>query len=137
MSASLLVGAHFRPPARALLSSLKTGQELILRAEPDNPYDPDAMAVWLETETLSFDMATDQFAEFEAALASQGFTPEDIRDQPEWQLGYIAAAGNKGLRTRPDLVPNTAFRSGAAQLLWGPSGEAQVHQSPAQEESQP
>lgn len=129
MPTSLLVGTHFRPPARALLGSLKTGQELILRAEPDNPYDPDAMAVWLETETLSFDMATDQFTEFEAALASQGFTPEDIRDQPEWQLGYIAAAGNKALRARPDLVPNTAFRSGPAQLLWGPSGEAQVHQA--------
>ena len=42
-----LVGAHFRPPAKALIQSLPVGQVLRLSREPDNQYDTNAIQVWL------------------------------------------------------------------------------------------
>ena len=41
-----LVGAFFRPPAKFLLQVLPSGAPLELRPEPENPYDPQAIAVW-------------------------------------------------------------------------------------------
>jgi hypothetical protein len=41
-----LVGTHFATPeAKALLKTLELGTQLTLRAEPTNPYDPDAIQV--------------------------------------------------------------------------------------------
>jgi hypothetical protein len=67
-----LVGAHFRPPAKALLAVLPTGHPLFLRPEPTNEYDSNAVQVALRTAVLS---------------------------QEEWHLGYLprAAKGNKAL----------------------------------------
>ena len=47
-----LVGSHFRPPAKALLASLPAGFHLELRPEPSNPYDQNAIAVWLDATHL-------------------------------------------------------------------------------------
>jgi len=92
-----LVGAHFRPPAKALLAVLPAGHPLFLRPEPDNPYDANAVQVLLATSTLPSDEAfLDNLA---SELAGQGFSLDDINVQGEWHLGFLprAAKGNPQL----------------------------------------
>jgi hypothetical protein len=43
----LMVGMHFRPPAKAVLEALPVGTTLWLRREPENPYDANAVQVLL------------------------------------------------------------------------------------------
>lgn len=83
-----IVGAKFRPPAAGLLSVLPTGCALIVRREPSNAYDENAMMVLVKT----IDFYTAEFAQkLTEACAGYGFSAEDIRDArpPEWHLGYI------------------------------------------------
>jgi hypothetical protein len=42
-----IVGARFRPPAEDILDALAIGTELILRRQPDNPHDANAIQVML------------------------------------------------------------------------------------------
>jgi hypothetical protein len=83
-----LVGAHFRPPAKALLASLPAGHPLELRPEPQNPYDPNAVAVWLDTKTLPAE-AREELVE---TLEGTGFDLESMDEQRDFHVGYMAAA---------------------------------------------
>lgn len=89
-----LVGAHFRPPAKALLAVLPAGHPLWLRPEPTNEYDGNAVRVVLRTDSLP----TDEFLqdELETQLAGQGYDLQTIHEADEWHLGYLprAAKGN-------------------------------------------
>ena len=40
-----IVGAYYHPPAKALIDALAVDTPLLLIAEPDNAYDPNAIAV--------------------------------------------------------------------------------------------
>ena len=123
----LLVGAHFRPPAKAVLAALPAETPLALRAEPDNPYDPDAMAVWLNLHDLevAVGLGTKARLELEDALPGAGWTWEAlIASGDEVQLGYLARAGNRELAKLAYLAPAGAFAEGHAVLQWGPNGEA-------------
>lgn len=97
-----LVGAHFRPPAKALLAFLPAGCPLALRPEPTNEYDENAVQVVLRTAILIpiLDHAAvlDE-AEVVQVLASAGFDLQSIREEQEWHLGYLprAAKGNAAL----------------------------------------
>lgn len=95
-----LVGAHFRPPAKALLACLPAGHPLFLRPEPSNEYDENAVQVLLQTDTLT-KLCSEIFFrdEVENQLAGQGYDLEQIDGEREWHLGYLpkAAKGNKEL----------------------------------------
>lgn len=92
-----LVGAHFRPPAKALLACLPAGHPLYLRPEPTNEFDENAVQVLLASSTIP----TDEFLrdELNNQLAGQGFDLETVLAEPEWHLGYLprAAKGNPKL----------------------------------------
>lgn len=95
-----LVGAHFRPPAKALLSVLPAGHPLLLRPEPTNEYDGNAVQVVLRTASLDPLLADVAFAEeVESQLAGQGYDLAQVREADEWHLGYLprAAKGNPAL----------------------------------------
>lgn len=95
-----LVGAHFRPPAKALLACLPAGHPLALRPEPTNEYDANAVQVVLRTSTLAPLCKEAFFAdEVNNQLTAQGFDLESVLDEPEWHLGYLprAAKGNAKL----------------------------------------
>lgn len=47
-----IVGARFRPPAVGLLSVLPGGARLLVRREPENPYDANALQVLADHATL-------------------------------------------------------------------------------------
>lgn len=82
-----IVGAHFRPPAKAILSTLFGDCPLELRPEPDNPYDPNAIAVWINSKHINADHCDVE------ALASNapffGKSLEEIQHEAGWHLGYI------------------------------------------------
>lgn len=95
-----LVGAHFRPPAKALLAVLPAGHPLLLRPEPTNEYDANAVQVLLRSTSLEPLLADAAFAEeVESQLAGQGYDLQQIREADEWHLGYLprAAKGNPKL----------------------------------------
>jgi hypothetical protein len=81
-----LVGMHFRPPAKAILQSLPAFYPLELRPEPDNPYDPNAVAVWFDARHLS----PEAKEELESTLPGQGQDLESLLSQRWWQIGYMA-----------------------------------------------
>ena len=81
-----LVGAHFRPPAKAIIQSLPAAYPLELRPEPTNPYDANAVAVWFDASHLQ-PSAKD---ELESTLPGSGSSLEDLIETRFWQLGYLA-----------------------------------------------
>jgi hypothetical protein len=87
-----LVGMHFRPPAKALLSVLPQGHPLYLRREPHNEYDPHAVAVDLLTATLPERLHED----LAQMLPPMGHTLEDFLSQERWHLGYLANKAKTG-----------------------------------------
>lgn len=95
-----IVGAHFRPPAKALLACLPAGHPLVLRPEPTNEYDENAVQVLLRSTTLA-PLCEDPFFKEElfGQLTAQGFDVDSVLEEPEWHLGYLprAAKGNKAL----------------------------------------
>lgn len=95
-----IVGAHFRPPAKALLACLPAGHQLWLRPELTNEYDQNAVQVLLRSDSLRL-LCEEKFFEDELIqqLAGQGFDLDTIAAQEEWHLGYLprAAKGNQAL----------------------------------------
>jgi len=81
-----LVGAHFRPPAKALLAALPADHPLILSPEPTNPYDPNAIAVFLSSKTVNQDI----LSELSDTLPPMGCDVETFLSQPLWHVGYMA-----------------------------------------------
>lgn len=95
-----IVGAHFRPPAKALLACLPAGHPLWLRPEPTNEYDSNAVQVLLRSDSLPSLLEEPFFRdELERQLAGQGSDVESVLAQEEWHLGYLprAAKGNAAL----------------------------------------
>lgn len=95
-----LVGAHFRPPAKALLACLPAGHPLLLRPEPTNEYDANAVQVVLRTDSLLPLLTESAFGEeLDAQLAGQGHSLETLQEADEWHLGYLprVAKGNPAL----------------------------------------
>lgn len=96
-----IVGAHFRPPAKALLACLPAGHLLALRPEPTNEWDENAVQVLLRTSTLQPLVAEEFFAdELNNQLSGQGSDLESVLAKEEWHLGYLpkAAKGNPALQ---------------------------------------
>lgn len=128
----LLVGAHFRPPAKAVLAALPSETPLALRAEPENPYDTQAMAVYLTMSDLEVAVGpgTPRRIALEDSLPSMGWAWEALCASGDTiQLGYLARQGNKDLNKVPGLKAAPAFTEGDAVLKWGANGEALVMQS--------
>ena len=80
-----IVGAFYRPPAKALIEALAVGTPLMLLAEPENEFDKNAVAVWLK----SSDIPEASKEKLEESLPPFGFDMEKITAQDSWHLGYI------------------------------------------------
>ena len=90
---TLLVGQHFSPPAKLLLQCVRGGASITIHPEPDNPYDPNALKVFIATSEIDYEALRDK----EEELAGMGLGLEDITNQAEWPLGHIAAGEGKPL----------------------------------------
>lgn len=135
-----LVGAHFRPPAKALLAILPADHPLWLRPEPSNDYDENAVQVLVLSDSIR-DLAKDEFwqANAEGELGNQGFALDEILAEPEWHLGYLpkAAKGNaeleawnvqlqKAIHTVAQALPDGTFPLVAAFLAFDSAGKPTV-----------
>lgn len=80
-----IVGAHFRPPAKAVLQVLAMGHPLVLRKEPSNPYDPNAIMVLVETATIPEPVRPT----LDALAQGFGHSMEEILVEQFFHLGYI------------------------------------------------
>ena len=122
----LLVGMYFRRPAAQILAQLPAGTELALVPDPEGERsgfghnDPDAMMVFTDLA----DMSEEAWEAIEPDLPGAGTSREILEQDPVFQLGYLAKAGNKNLGA---LHPNSAFRGRTrARLAFGPAGEPWV-----------
>jgi hypothetical protein len=114
-----LVGAHFRPPAKALLAHLPTGAQLMLRPEPDNQFDSNAVAVLVNPAQVP----KSQHRELENDALSYGFDLEEILSRAEWHLGYVKATKASWLQSKiigDDDCPAIDY---PAMLAFDPSGK--------------
>lgn len=138
MSATgLLVGSHFRPPAKQICQILPSGTSVELRKEPDNPYDSDAVAVWLPEASIQDFVGKlpsgPALDEFVANLRGCGESVDLLLTSGDRQLGYLAREGNRDLVRRAASCGPLASASqiGAAMtgasaggtFVLGPSGE--------------
>ena len=95
-----LVGAHFRPPAKQVLSVLRVDTELLLAPEPENPYDPKAIRVSVD---LRNEFALFRVPALREALEGTGTEVEDLMNShaEPLHLGYIADSDGKAAQGGP------------------------------------
>lgn len=124
---SLLVGAHFRPPAKQVLAHLPAGVELILQSEPGNPYDPGAIAVMVNVAAAVPD---GQKMSLDDALTGTGFDVAELLTAEDLlQLGYIISPSNKKLGSWASNVAVGEFMARGpctAKLAFSAEGEPMV-----------
>ena len=109
-----IVGMKFRPPAQALINSLAVGVPLTVIAEPENAYDPNAIAVWL----YSKDIPEASQEALKETLPSSGFTLDRVLSEEVWHLGYFPkemAAELKASGAIRDNEPQAATFAVSAQ----------------------
>lgn len=93
----LLVGMHFNPPAKWVIEHLRSGTKLKLMPEPDNPYDANAVKVFVADGE---EVPEGQQAELESKLAGTSFGLEDVSTMisaGSLLLGHLAAENGKPL----------------------------------------
>lgn len=95
-----IVAERFHPPATALMEAIAIGTPLILHAEPENPYDPNAVAIWLESKDIG-DAAK---VKLEDSLPRYGYTVEQVVEGGPWHLGYIPRELAKVMREQNTVV---------------------------------
>lgn len=111
-----IVGAFYRPPAKALLAVLASDTPLVLRPEPENPHDANAVMVVLK----SADIPESAHAVLRESLPPFGSTLEEVLAQEEWHIGYIP-------RTEAEWVQEKlAGRDCSAKLSFAPDASPMV-----------
>lgn len=94
-----MVGMHYRPPAKAIVDNLRVGTPLHLRAEPDNPYDPNAIQIFIKGIDIPEDYDLDQ------ALNGYGTNLAETRARFEIHLGYVP----RGLAATFNLIKDKDY----------------------------
>ena len=103
MTLALLTGSRFVPPALVVLGCLPEGTRVELVPEPENPYDREAIKVVLEHPHLV--LSHEALARSAEALASCGWSPEEVLAQSALPLGHIAASSGKPLEKARSAAP--------------------------------
>jgi len=111
---SLLVGSHFRPPAKQVLARLPSFTSLRLEPEYDNPYDENAIKVFVSTQAIP----EQEYEELERELQGTGYDVDTVCQMEDIWLGYIAATGGKPL-AGTKYVGNKEFK----ELYWDSRAE--------------
>lgn len=123
-----LVGMHFRPPAKQLISVMPAGARLQLVPEPDNPYDPKAVQVWGSVREIP----PGQYDVLESALVGTGHDIREVREQNDFHLGYLADSDGKVTRGKPGnreaavLAGGVGWSGVQARLGFNPDGKPTV-----------
>jgi len=100
-----IVGAHYRPPAKAILAALPGGTPMLLRPEPSNPYDSNAIMVLLDPRHIPEDCKE----ELAARCEGYGTDLSDVLAQNHIHVGYIPATNALSIRLPGDTPATLAF----------------------------
>ncbi len=120
---TLIVGAHFRPPAKQLLACLAQGQRLRLEEDNENAYDPAAVRVMLDLTDAEGMPLLDEFQiiQLETELPNAGLTLEQLMSGGPVQLGFLPAQDGKPLAkarlAEPELLGNQQVRELMPEVL--------------------
>lgn len=115
MPTHLIVGAHFRPPAKAILQILPSGCPLYIVPEPTNEFDPNALKV----EVMTSDLPTGIDADLTSLAAGFGFDAAMIRERERWHLGYIPRKGAEHIKLASKTLGALTFSSdGKPSVSW-------------------
>lgn len=104
---ALIVGAHFRPPAKLLLSSVPAGCPLSLELEPENEYDPFAIKVLLDPA----EVPEAERENLRPALEGYGTSWDELLAAGPRHVGYVQSNVTakqplpEGFITAPRLQP--------------------------------
>lgn len=111
---SPIVGAHFRPPAKLLLTILPINSPLHLDPDPDNPYDPNAVKVLIfpADPAIATSLSLLSSEERKQELLGMGVSLEDLLTLPSIQLGFLPSSSNQKTRTI-----NGTLYAGNAEVL--------------------
>jgi hypothetical protein len=90
---TMLVGAHFVPPAKLVLEHLASGTELILEPYDDNPYDSSAIRVLVEPRLIP----ESQHGVLDEKLPGAGSDMQTLLASGPLVLGHVASSGGKPL----------------------------------------
>ena len=121
---SLIVGAHFRPPAKGLLAALPAGSKLLARREASNAYDPNAIQVIWPTSGVNAELGLGVMRdEVQKNVEGFGSSADEIFSQPEWHLGYIPRTEASSLALRMDAMGLVEL---AGELTFAATGGAQI-----------
>lgn len=115
-----IVGAFYRPPAQVILDNLALDTPLFVWAEPDNPVDPNAIAVYLPHGQLA-NLPDD----IDNAMRGSGHTKQGlIAEGQDVKLGFIPkrqAASLRGHGFPKDTPISGTFvfgGDGGPRILW-------------------
>lgn len=123
-----LVGMHFRPPAKEVLSVLPLNTTLILRPEPENQYDMNAVAVLVDMA----DFPTRLIPLLDTILPMP-FEAVELCANGLLHLGYLAASGKKTAQGGPGnveallLISNYGLDNLTTELGSAPEGYPTVN----------
>ena len=108
---SCLVGNRFRLSGSLVLPVLSEGTKLLLEAEPDNKYDPDAVKVMVD-------------------MTGHQFVPRGVDSGPIIWLGYLPMSGTKtdktGFGNKEALQIMNGYMDWKCTLTFDPMGEPLV-----------
>ena len=124
MQRSLIVGAHFRPPAKGLLACLPSGSKLLARREASNAYDVNAIQVIWPTSGLNAENGIGLSADtVQAAVEGFGSSADEVFAAPEWHLGYVPRTEAAQIAPIMDAAQCTEL---PGELTFAATGGAQI-----------
>lgn len=97
-----IVGARHRPPADIILNGLPKGTPLLLRRDPDNPYDSNAIEVVLPAGWQA-NVPTDDFVVIMGNISVSSESPPP--DDTPFMLGFIPKGLAEVLAPKMDENP--------------------------------
>ena len=96
MVESLIVGAHFRPPAKVLLTELPLNFPLVLHQEPENEYSKTGKAVKVLLPTAG--LPESFWEKVEPQLERFGSSRENLELATPVHVGYVAEKNSEDIQ---------------------------------------
>lgn len=107
---TLIVGAHFRPPAKQVLAHAPAVAELFFQEDNQNAYDAAAVRCIFDPKHIP----ESEFLALESELLEAGVTLEQLMSGGPIHLGYVPAQDGKPLakarQDSPGLLGNQQVR---------------------------
>ncbi len=109
---TLITGGFARQPGNAVQQCLPSGCSLQIVPQPDNPYDPHALAVTVDPQEIP----PGQYQELKDRLEGTGWELQDVLQGEAVQIGWVAATDGKPLARAGGGPGNREFAQAAQQL---------------------